>query len=231
MSTHVRMSRVLAYFGMPASFCIVGYLLLALGLVPFWGQLSAYFGLLVSEDAPSFNTKLTTVYDPNALGAPQQAGGWISGYDVDLPVSGQQYGRIECEALGLDAPAYSYDSDEILMYGAGQSLISLPPGFGSAVIFSGHNNTFFEPLQRAEAGQVIKFHTNWCDYEYTVDRTEVIDEKKLEKILIDAANTDKEVLILYTCYPFQMTVGRKTERFCVFANRTAGLDVKWRGLD
>lgn len=231
MSTKVRMSRTLAYFGMPVSFCIAGYLLLALGLVPYWGQLSAYFGLLVSKDAPNFNTKLTTVYDPNSLGAPQQAGGWISGYDVDMPVAGQQYGHIECEATGLDSPVYAYDSDEILMYGAGESLISLPPGFGSAVILSGHNNTFFEPLQRAESGQVIKFHTNWCDYEYKVSRTEVINEKELEKLLIKAANANKEELILYTCYPFQMTVGRKTDRFVVFADRTAGLDVKWRGLD
>lgn len=229
MASTSRTQRLLAYFGMPVAFCLFGYLMLFIALQPVWDTLVATVGLLVADEAPNFNSDLSVVYDATAQQAQNRDEGIIPGSEVVFPADGEQYGQVVCEQIGLDSPVYWGDSDEILMYGAGQSIISLPPGFGCSVILSGHNTTFFQCLQNAAEGNVIKFHTNYCDYEYTVTRVEVIDENTLNDVLIDASvDGVDEQLIMYTCYPFYVISGRKTDRLVVFADRTSGLDVKWR---
>ena len=225
--------KLLAYVLMPAAFCVVGYLVLFLALQPIWGMASAAISFLVADEAPNFSTEISSIYDPNAIkqssttdsGTPA---GPIDGKQVRFPFSGEQYGQITCEAMGLDAPVYWYDSDEILMYGAGQSLASNLPGFGGAVILCAHNNTYFSCLEDAQVGEVINFSTNYCDYEYTIRDVQVYNETDLEKLLMEKTCQEKDELILYTCYPFYATVGRKTERLVVFADRTAGREVIWK---
>lgn len=227
MSSSSRASRLLAYFGVPVVFCVLGYFVLWAALQPVWSVASATVGLLVAEDAPNFNTELNTIYDPNAL---KQSSGsdTIDGKDIAFPLSGEQYGQLSCEKMGLDTPVYWYDSDEILLYGAGQSLVSNLPGFGQIIVLAGHNTTFFKPLQDAEVGDVLQFKTNYCDYEYTVTDIQVLDENDLEHLILSKVEQEREELILYTCYPFHAVSGRKTERFVVFADRTSGVDVSWK---
>jgi sortase A len=122
---------------------------------------------------------------------------------------------------------YWYDTEDILAYGVGQSLVSLLPGFGRVIILSGHNTTFFACLQDAAVGNVINFHTNYCDYQYTVTNVQVYNETELETLLLQKAKDQREELIMYTCYPFHAITGCKTDRLVVFANRTAGKDVDW----
>lgn len=232
MSSSKRIGKLLSYVSMPAAFCVLGYLLVFLALQPVMGTLKAWVGLLVADEAPSFDSNLTSIYDPNAQALEPVEAGYISSLDIEFPTSGTQYGQVICEEIGLDCPVYWYDSDDILMYGAGQSLISLPPGYGTAVILCGHNMTFFRCLEYAREGQVITFKTNYCDYEYTINRIAVYDEKELEPLLTSAAvDEEHEQLIMYTCYPFYAISGRKTQRLTVFADRTSGLDVKWKWLD
>ena len=224
------MRKVLAYLYMPALFCAIGYALAFVALRPVIAEAQAYLGLLVSDTAPNFSTELKTSYDP--INAEQPQGERILSRDIEFPKSGTHYGQITCPEIGLDCPVYWYDSDDILLYGAGQSLISLPPGYGTAIILSGHNTTFFRCLQNAAEGNVITFSTNYGDYEYTVNKVEVHEEKELEKLLTTAARDEEhEQLILYTCYPFHAISGRKTQRLVVFADRTKGIDVIWRESD
>ena len=223
-----RIQKLLAYFGVPIVFCIIGYVLLWVALMPVWGTVSSTLAFLVSKDAPNFDSSLDSIYDPNAL--KQNEGDIISAADIEFPLSGTQYGQVVCEQIGLDAPVYWYDDDEILLYGVGQSLISLLPGFGKVIILSGHNTTFFRCLESATPGNVVQFHTYYGDYEYTVTNVQVINENDLEKLLLSKANEEREELIMYTCYPFHAITGRKTDRFVVFADRTAGKDVIWRGV-
>lgn len=231
MSSH-NPKRPLAYVGVPVAFCLAGYLLIWLALQPVWNMATATIGFIVSDEAPSFDPNLTVTYDPAALKPTAASDGngssYINGKDVEFPHSGEQYGHIECADIGLDAPVYWYDSEEILAYGAGQSLISMPPGFNGPIILSGHNTTYFRCLQDAKQGNVIQFHTNYCEYEYTVTKVEVYNEDVLESLLIDKTKRQKEELILYTCYPFHAISGRKTDRQVVFAKRTAGQDVRWK---
>lgn len=207
--------------------------MLWLALQPVWSMGVAMVSFMFSDEATSFDPNLTTTYDPSAL-KPKTIEGdpnTIDGKDVVFPLSEEQYGQIECEQIGLNAPVYWYDSDEILANGVGQSLISSLPGFNGPIILSGHNTTYFRCLQDAAKGNVIKFHTNYCDYEYTVTKVQVYNETELESLLIDKTRKEKEELIMYTCYPFHAISGRKTDRLVVFAKRTAGKDVKWREQD
>ncbi len=224
-------SRLLAYFGVPVVFCAIGYLVFFLALQPVWGTLTAYAGFFFSDKAPDFNPELTNIYDPNAE-KPQlkndSTSKWVDARDIKFPLSGEQYGKISCERIGLDAPVYWYDSDDILEVGAGQSLISLLPGFGRSIILAGHNTTFFNCLQNIQVGDVIKFGTNYGDYEYTITSLKPIMAADLEKLLLNTVGREQEELILYTCYPFYPTVDQVEDRFVVFANRTAGPDVKWK---
>ena len=223
MSSH-RSKKLLAYFIVPVVFCLLGYFLLWVALLPVWSMASTYFSFLVSDHAPNFNTELTQLYDPNAIKSDADV---IPGSEVEFPLSGSQYGQITCDAIGLDAPVYWYDTEDILAYGVGQSLVSLLPGFGRVIILSGHNTTFFACLQDAAVGNVINFHTNYCDYQYTVTNVQVYNETELETLLLQKAKDQREELIMYTCYPFHAITGRKTDRLVVFANRTAGKDVDW----
>jgi len=223
---------------MPVAFCLAGYLLLWIAVQPVWGMVSSTIGFFVADQAPSFSSELSSIYNPDALkqsnndsdkkATDSKAPSVIDGKDVQFPLSGEQYGQITCDQIGLNAPVYWYDDDEILAYGAGQSLISNLPGFGEVIILSGHNNTFFACLESAAPGNVIKFSTNYCDYEYTVTNVQVYNENDLESLLIDKTRHEKEELILYTCYPFHAITGRKTDRLVVFADRTAGTDVHWK---
>ena len=241
-----RTQRLLAYFGVPVVFCALGYAILFAALQPVWDVLTATVGILIAEEAPTFDSNLTTTYDAKAYKKTSQQSqqsqqqtsarstskSSISGDDVVFPEEGEQYARIINWHIGLNAPVYWGDSDEILMYGLGQSIISLPPGFGTAVILSGHNNTYLQCLQYAQEGYTIQIRTNYGTYQYKVTSIEVLNEGDLEKILIDAAVDDAgEQLILYTCYPFHVVTGRKTERLVVFAKKISGPKVEWRAED
>lgn len=237
-STH----KTLAYFGMPVLFCLLGYAVLFGALQPVWGTITATIGLLVADEAPTFDSDLSVVYDPEAKQSSSQTGqqsqsqgggqNVISGDGVVFPENGEQYGQLVCESIGLDAPVYWGDSDDILMYGLGQSIISLPPGFGTAIILSGHNNTFFKCLQNVARGNVMQFHTNYGDYKYQIVKVEVLDENDLLKVLIDkAADETQERLIIYTCYPFHVVTGRKTDRLVAYGRKISGPKVEWRSSE
>ena len=151
--------------------------------------------------------------------------------DIEFPLTGQQYAQISCSRIGLDAPVYWYDTDEILDYGVGQSIFSFLPGFGRIIILSGHNTTYFRCLENIAEGDEIRFGTNYCNYTYKVSRVEVLDEKDLEDVLVEKMGKEQEELVMYTCYPFYAITGRKTQRLTVFADRVEGYNVKWRNMD
>ncbi|MBO6157728.1 MAG: class D sortase [Firmicutes bacterium] len=210
---------------------------------------SSAASFLIADDAPNFNPELVNVYDPEAVernpvpihttledvqdgsAQPEKVEEYISIKDIEFPDAGQQYGHLGCERIGLDAPVYWYDSNEILAYGVGQSLASYMPGFGGVIILSAHNTTYFECLENIEEGDVIKFGTNYCNYEYKVTKVEVMHEKDLETYLFDAMGKDEEKLIMYTCWPFYAVSGRKYQRLTVTCERTVGLNVKWRNME
>lgn len=245
-----RVPKLLAYVITPVVFCLIGYLLLWVGLQPVWGMGEAAVGFLVSKDAPNFNPELKSIYDPDVLKRGTQPAGKendgqaapddrphndrphsanpISGEDVQFPFSETQYGQIVCGEIGLDSPVYWYDSEDILAYGVGTSMIGKLPGFGGLILLAGHALTNFACLEAAAPGQVIQFNTNYENYDYTITDVQVMNENDLEKLVLQKADEPREELVMYCCYPFHAIEGRKTDRLVVFADRTAGADVIWR---
>ena len=151
--------------------------------------------------------------------------------DIDFPLSGTHYAQLLCDRIKLDAPVYWNDTSDILRYGAGQYLGSFLPGFGRMIVLSAHNNTFFAPLKDIKKNDIIEYRTNYGTYKYRVKDVQIMNEKDLQSYIYKHLLDEEEELIMYTCYPFEATVGRKTDRLTVFAERIEGYDVKWRDLD
>lgn len=232
---------------MPAIFAILGYLILYVGLRPVWDSVYAAANMLMGESAPNFDSQLVNIYDPNAEkpgkdiprpstttepGSTEDPGAMTPKLPIQLitmPQMNQRYGNLNCERIGLDAPVYRGDNNSILYRGVGNSIFSFMPGFGRCVLVSGHNSTYFECLQYAEVGDIIVYDTNYETYKYRVYKIEVMHEKDLKDLLeFTLFGEEKETLVLYTCYPFHATVGRKHHRLVLFCEKIEGLDVQWR---
>lgn len=147
------------------------------------------------------------------------AEGSISQEKITLPLSGEQYGELACEEIGLQAPLYYGDTEEILEKGAGTYAGGYLPGMGGTVLVGAHDATFFAPLENIVEGDVISLTTSYGKYQYSVTETRTAD-------LMDASayqiTEDGESLILYTCYPFGAEDQVRDQRFYVYAEKTSG---------
>ena len=234
MASHRKKNvKLLAYLSLPVIFTIIGYALLGIALKPVWDVVSAGVSMLASEEAPTFETELKSIYDPNAIPEPVEEPVEVDNTvhipisDIELPGAETQYGQVTCDRIGLNAPTYWGDSNKVLRYGAGQYTGSFWPGFGRMILLSAHNTTFFKCFQDIEVGDTINFSTNYAEFEYTVTRVEVYNEDDLGDYVIQHLLDEEEVLIMYTCYPFHAISGRKTDRLTVFCEKTAGPVIDW----
>lgn len=229
-----RAIKLLAYLFIPVIFSVIGYLIIYIGIKPYWEMTVAAASLLGVGEETGVSEQIASIYDPNAKTehpVELRDGQYIHINDVRFPVSGAQYGYLSCDRIDLESPVYWGDTNDILRVGAGQYLASYLPGFGRLIVLSGHNNTYFRPLKDIEKGDIVTFDTNYCKYEYEITKVEVMNENELKNWLLDHVLEDEEVLVMYTCYPFSVTAGRKTDRLTVFGKRITGYDVKWRDFD
>lgn len=237
--------KLLAFVLVPAIFGIIGYVLLYVGFRPVWSIAAATASMLAVESTPNFNPELSDIYDPNAPkpvvdttpnpdatpdpGAAETPEPKIPVAQIRLPDLGQRYANLSCERIGLDAPVFWGNSNEILRSGAGQYWGSFMPGFGRVILISAHNTTYFKCLQYMEEGDLVIMDTNYETYVYRIYRIEVFNENDLEALLDSTMFAEeKETLVMYTCYPFHAISGRKTDRLVVFGERIEGKDVQWR---
>lgn len=221
-------TRLMAYFYMPLIFCILGYSVFFLALSPVFDMLQVIGDMVIADEIPTFNQNLDTIYDPVLaqqqleLQKKQETNPVVSIKSIETPNYGTQYGNISCETIGLDAPVYWGDSKEILKAGVGQYIGSFMPGFGKTILISGHNTTYFKCLQNIAVGNIIFFSTNYGVFEYEVENIEIIHMNDAETRMRDTLSADKEELIMYTCYPFEKMVGRKVNRYFIFAKKLSG---------
>lgn len=159
------------------------------------------------------------------LGAPEYAyaaeadGDGFSDGSWQLPLQGEQYGEVLCEEIGLRAPLYYGDTDEILEKGAGTYAGMHLPGEGRGILISGHDTSVFAPLESVEAGMTILVKTKYGQFEYEVTGTEVLDVLEYNS---QKYGTKEEELALYTCYPFGEDDKLRGERFFVYAKKVSG---------
>ena len=167
-------------------------------------------------------SQLTTIRALMISGTPQLSyeqlvnGSTSSTSDTKLtPVTGEQFGEIICEKIGMDAPLYYGDSEDELSLGAGMYSGSTFPWMGETTLVGGHDNTFFANLEQLQSGDVITVATINGSYEYTVTATEVVNVKDFTTLMASQEDT----LILYTCYPIGEEDSTRNERYLVYAKQ------------
>ena len=130
------------------------------------------------------------------------------------PDYGTKYANIEIPKIDVDLPVYYGDSLEILKKGVGHSTGSYFPGEGGSILYMGHNSkNVFRRFSELEIGDEITVKADYGTYNY-----KIYDMKLVKETDLDAApiQKDEEILMVYTCYPFN-NIGYATQRYIVYA--------------
>lgn len=207
--------RVIRYILIPVAIVLIGLAIYFVAGVSLADMIAADVGYAVSEGKPSElrSTEVSGAFKDISDGT-IMASEWV------VPVTGEQYGEIRCEDAGLTAPLYYGDTDEILLKGAGQSLVSEFPGLGGTTLVGAHDTTFFAPLENMKEGNNIVVATTYGTFTYVVDKIDIIEGKDFK---MPQDNLDgKEQLILYTCYPFGEVQSDRSERIIYTCSKTSG---------
>lgn len=132
----------------------------------------------------------------------------------NYPEYGTQYGTIQIDKINVNLPVYFGDTLDILKKGIGHSSGSYFPGEGGSIIYMGHNSkNMLRRLGELQKGNEIKITTTYGEYTYVVYDMLLIKETELDKLPVQR---DEEILMLYTCYPFN-NIGYATQRYVVYA--------------
>lgn len=132
----------------------------------------------------------------------------------NYPEYGTQYATIKIDKIDVNLPVYYGDTLEILKKGVGHSSGSYFPGEGGSIIYMGHNSKkMFRRFSELQKGNEIKIITSYGEYTYKIYDMQLIKETETDKLPIQK---DKEILMIYTCYPFN-NVGYATQRYVVYA--------------
>lgn len=134
----------------------------------------------------------------------------------NYPEYGSKYGKLKIPKINIDLDVYYGDTMEILKKGVGHSSGSYFPGEGGSIIYMGHNSKkIFRDLSKVSKGDVIQINTEYGEFSYQVYDMKIINETDLELLPIQR---EKEILMLYTCYPFQ-NIGYTTQRYVIYAEK------------
>ncbi len=150
------------------------------------------------------------------LGLVEYPATYILSEYVSYPSYNEHYAMIDI--YGRKVKVFFSDGNSALNKGAGQSMGSMPPGFGRPILLGGHNNSYFKNLKKYVVGDIITITTNYGVYYYRVYETKIAsrDDRAAQHL-----DNQKEELILYTCYPFT-TLRLTKRRYFVYAEKIAG---------
>lgn len=213
---------------LPIIFCL-GILLIVLGAVSATlGSVWSAAGIVFSDYEKNYSTEYKNIFVPvnenetvdTVTGKDGKPA--IKSENVVYPGYGVQFGEISIPDCEVKCPLFMGDGDISLKNGAGVYYGSFIPGYGGTILIAGHNNTFFNGLKNAKAGQEITIRTSYGDYKYKIRETAVRDS--LDTTAYDLS-ADYENLVLYTCYPFD-EVGLTNKRLFVYADLTDGIPIE-----
>ncbi len=208
---------MMAYVYMPLFFTILGYGIVYFAALPLIDTIQSYSSLFLSSSTPDFaEDELKSIFEAPVNVEEDKL--TVSAAKVELPSIGNLYATITSEKIGLSGNIYFGDNDAILKKGVGQYPGTTLPGFGKPIMLAAHNTTYFLPLQNAEVGDIITITTSYGVYKYQITECKIADKK--DKSAYDF-NQDKEQLIMYTCYPFNM-LGSLQNRYYVYADKISG---------
>ena len=126
--------------------------------------------------------------------------------------------RLQVPRLDIDRIVLAGASGRTLAFGAAHLDGTAEPGARGNSVITGHRDTHFAFLQHLGAGDILRLQAadgGWQSYRIT--GSEVFDARTAR---LDAA-TDRNVMTLVTCYPFDAVVPNGPLRYAVFAERVA----------
>lgn len=118
--------------------------------------------------------------------------------------------KLTSPRLGVSQVVLAGDSGRSLAFGPGWAESSAPPGAAGTVVVSGHRDTHFRWLQDLRDGDVLDLQSRQGRRRYAVESTRVADSRR-EHI----TPTDRDQLLLVTCWPFDATARRGPLRYVV----------------
>ena len=198
---------------LPSIFFVVIYLLGYLAILPSSNLLSAA-GLMFSDSARDYSTEYTNIFVPVS----KESNDKLPISEIQYPKTGEQFGELIIEDCSIENKLFFGDGSVALRNGVGVYNGSFIPGYGKTILVAGHNNTYFNGLKNAKAGQIVTIRTSYGNYTYEITDTAV---KKATDTSAYDLSADKENLIMYTCYPFD-ELGLTDKRFFVYAKYVSG---------
>lgn len=203
---------------LPIVFLICGYILFFVCLTPIIDPLYSVYSIAFSNA----NNKTIADSGTNSIynGSTGIHNGIINYSDFEHPKYGYIFGNIKVEGTEIDCDLIFGDDNALLRKGACLSLFGHLPGCGRGILVSSHNNTFFHTLPEVEEGALVNVDTSYGSYVYKVYKTKVINNVDRFEYA-EELNGDKEVLMLYTCYPAD-TLASTPYRFFAFCEFVSG---------
>lgn len=132
---------------------------------------------------------------------------------MQRPKIGTQIGKVLINSIKLDYPLYHGDDDEELAKGIGHDPGTTLPGENGNVILAGHRDTVFRNLGNVKIGDIITIETSYGTFNYKAAKIRIVDENDRTVIV----RSDKEMLTVYTCYPFNY-IGHAPKRYVLTAD-------------
>lgn len=132
--------------------------------------------------------------------------------DVEFlePIYGEKIATLEIPAVELNNVIYQGDDEGQLSIGIGHNIYSTFPGEGGKVVLAAHRDGYFAPLQYVEIGDEVIVKTDYGTYYYAVENIRITEPDDLTV----TEPTDREMLTMYTCYPFSY-IGNAPQRYIV----------------
>jgi len=219
-----RFKRIISYLLVSVSFLAIGYGLLFFAARPIIQFVGGAVQLFLLEDTPVFAAETRNLLD----GATIHEEEIIYASDIELPVYGEQFAQVKSD-VGIDQPVFFGDNDEILLRGAGHSIISSFPGFYGTVLIGAHVFPEFHRLNVLELGDTFTITTHYGEFVYRVLEKKVI--YRSDPFITETLRQDEQRLaFLYTCWPFDQ-FGFPLERLVVIGEQISGPAVFWNEED
>ena len=142
---------------------------------------------------------------------------------ITTPKYGKKYATLEIPSIKLKLPVYYGDEKKHLRLGVGHYIGSYFPGENGTIIYAAHNNPgYFQKLDKVNIGDIVTIKASYGTFKYKVSGSKVVKETELDAFDVQQ---EKEILIMYTCWPINRSViGRKTKRLVVYADRIGDND-------
>lgn len=126
---------------------------------------------------------------------------------------GDQIGTLRLPSAAIEIGLFQGDREEEFQKGAGHYIGSCLPGQNGNILISAHRTSYFRNFEKLALGDLVYIETTYGHFTYRIDELRKIsqDDQSI------AADTPREQLTLYTCYPFSY-IGNPSQRFVVICS-------------